>query len=196
MFLCLPPRHQRIKCEGKLSFVVSHWIEIFVFLFMVYLRILSMVQGYTAPDVWMISEYWVWCGRKRSWLDLRGSPVIFVEGWTKLRKTSVTIAGLHAEIRTWDLPNMKQECCPLYRRVWWYESWLVLCYTVRLILWSCITPIIYVTADLLTCRSFYNVVLIVAIRKQHQDLLLYNQIRVDEAKSTSSAPPRFVVVGY
>jgi hypothetical protein len=38
------------------------------------------------------------CGRKQSWLNLRYYSGICLEGLRKTTKTSVRIAGLHAEI--------------------------------------------------------------------------------------------------
>jgi hypothetical protein len=47
-------------------------------------------------------------GRKRSWPKLRPYSGICLEGLTKTTKNSVMIAGLQAEILTWDVPNTRQ----------------------------------------------------------------------------------------
>jgi hypothetical protein len=54
------------------------------------------------------------CVRKQLWADLRFYPGIFL-GWTEVNqgKSQVRIASLWAKILAWDLPNMKQKCCPL-----------------------------------------------------------------------------------
>jgi hypothetical protein len=53
------------------------------------------------------------------WKDVEGSGLGMIWGtiqilawrdWGKLRKPSVKILGLRAEVRTRHLPNMKQEC--------------------------------------------------------------------------------------
>jgi hypothetical protein len=48
-------------------------------------------------------------GRKRWWPDLWYYAGIHLEGPRKTVKTSISIAGLRAEIRTQDLSNSKQE---------------------------------------------------------------------------------------
>jgi hypothetical protein len=52
---------------------------------------------------------WKGCEKRRSWPKLRYYQGIYLEGLRKIKKTSVRIAGLRAEIGTRDLPNTKQE---------------------------------------------------------------------------------------
>jgi hypothetical protein len=73
-------------------------------------------------------KYYMWtmnrkgCGRKWSWSTLSNYTAFAWRSWGKPRKTSVTIAGLRAEILTRILLNTKQGCWPLGHDVRW-ESW-------------------------------------------------------------------------
>jgi hypothetical protein len=67
---------------------------------------------YTALNSRMIN--FKGCGSKQSWPNLRYYPSIFLgRGWGKLQKSWTSLATLQAEIWTWDLQSMKQECCQL-----------------------------------------------------------------------------------
>jgi hypothetical protein len=63
---------------------------------------------------------WKVHGRKRSWHKVKVlSQHLPRRNWVKPRKTSVRIAGLRADIWTWDVSNTKQECSPLDHDVRW-----------------------------------------------------------------------------
>jgi hypothetical protein len=50
---------------------------------------------------------WKLCGRKRPWPNLRHYPGICLDGPRKTTKTSLMIAGIRADIWTWDLPKTR-----------------------------------------------------------------------------------------
>jgi hypothetical protein len=50
------------------------------------------------------------CGRKRWWPNFNILSQHLLGGLRKATKPSVIKAGLRAEILTWNLPNMEQEC--------------------------------------------------------------------------------------
>jgi hypothetical protein len=77
-----------------------------VFVSVVYLTTIFINSDYIASNEYLMIN-WKRCGRNRSRPNLRYYPGICVEGLRKVTK-GLRIAGLQADIWTWDLPNTKQ----------------------------------------------------------------------------------------
>jgi hypothetical protein len=63
---------------------------------------------YTAQNFWMMINL-KWCGRNRSWQNLRFSTDIWSEQGTPRKKRTVKTVGIPAAIRTQHLPNTSQK---------------------------------------------------------------------------------------
>jgi hypothetical protein len=106
-------------CTDKSSLNSDH--DHMLFIFGLFNGAFSAIYNFELKDDrWIMT--WKVFGRMRSWPDTRYYPGICLEG---LRKTTneLRIVGVRAEIWTWVLRNVKQECWPLDHNVQLSWSW-------------------------------------------------------------------------